>query len=48
MIGTFTAIFIVERELNLTFAIVYLVVYGLVLGDNAIYVLNKRRKIAGK
>lgn len=44
LIGTFTSIFIVERELNLTFMIVYFVVYGLLLGGNVIYVLNKRRK----
>ncbi|WP_347550014.1 hypothetical protein ABFG93_00340 [Pseudalkalibacillus hwajinpoensis] len=45
LLGTFIAIFVVRRELNLTFAIGYLAVFALVVAGNAIYVLYKRKKI---
>lgn len=43
-IGTFLSILIVQRELNLTFAMWYLTVVGLVIAANVIYVLLKRKK----
>ena len=47
MLGTFIGIFVVQHELNLTFAIGYLAVFGLVLAGNTIYVLYKRKKNNG-
>jgi O-antigen/teichoic acid export membrane protein len=44
LIGTFIAIFVVKRELNLTFAIWYLVAFVLVVAGNATYVFYKRKK----
>lgn len=48
LLGTFIAIFVVQRELNLTFAIGYLIVFAVVVAGNAIYVLYKRKKNNGK
>ena len=47
MLGTFIGIFVVQRELNLTFVIGYLAVFGLVVAGNTIYVLYKRKKNNG-
>lgn len=47
MLGTFIGIFVVQRELNLTFVIGYLAVFGLVVASNTIYVLYKRKKNNG-
>lgn len=47
LLGTFGAIFVVQRELNLTFAIWYLSVFALVVAGNAIYVFYKRKKNNG-
>ncbi|THE09569.1 hypothetical protein E1I69_21850 [Bacillus timonensis] len=48
LLGTFIAIFVVQRELNLTFAIGYLIVFAVVVAGNAIYVLYKRKKNNGR
>lgn len=47
MLGTFIGIFVVQRDLNLTFAIWYLAVVALVVAGNAIYVLYRRKKNNG-
>ncbi|WP_100013241.1 hypothetical protein [Lentibacillus sediminis] len=47
LIGTFTSILVVQRELNQTFAIGCLAVYALVVVSNAIYVFYKRKKNNG-
>jgi LPXTG-motif cell wall-anchored protein len=47
LIGTFIAIFIVQRELNLTFANWFLVGFTLVVAGNATYVFYKRKKNNG-
>lgn len=44
MVGTFLSILIMQRELNLTFAIWYLVVVLLVVVGNVIYVFSKRKR----
>ncbi|WP_281974372.1 hypothetical protein [Halobacillus litoralis] len=44
LIGNFIAIFVVLRELNLTYVIGCLVVFALVVCGNAIYVRYKRKK----
>ena len=47
-IGTFLSIIIVQRELNATFAMWYLVIVVLVVAGNAIYVFYKRKTSNGK
>lgn len=47
MLGTFIGIFVVQRELSLTFAIWYLAVVVLVVVGNAIYVVYKKKKNSG-
>ena len=47
LLGTFIAIYVVQRELNLTFAICYLAVWVLVVISNAIYVLYNKKKNNG-
>ncbi|SFL93663.1 hypothetical protein [Salibacterium qingdaonense] len=47
MLGTFIGIFVVQRDLNLTFVIWYLAVVALVVVGNAIYVLYKKKKNNG-
>lgn len=44
LIGNFIAIFIVLRELNITYVIGCLVVFALVVVANTIYVFYKRKK----
>ncbi len=44
MIGTFLGIFIVLRELNLIFVMIYLAVVALIIAGNAIYIFSKRKK----
>ncbi|MFD2211234.1 hypothetical protein ACFSMW_16115 [Virgibacillus halophilus] len=48
LLGTFGAIFILQRELNLTFVIWYLSVFALVVASNAIYVFYKKKKKTGR
>lgn len=43
-IGTFLSILIVQRELNLTFAMWYSAVVSLVIAANMIYVFFKRKR----
>lgn len=43
LLGTFISIIVMQRELNLTFAIWYLSVFALVVAGNAIYVCYKRK-----
>ncbi|MFD2628155.1 hypothetical protein [Oceanobacillus kapialis] len=44
LIGNFIAIFVVLRELNITYVIGCLVVFALVVVANTIYVFYKRKK----
>lgn len=44
LLGTFIAIIVFQRELNLTSAIWYLSIFALVAAGNAIYVFYKRKK----
>ncbi|MGD7044778.1 hypothetical protein [Jeotgalibacillus proteolyticus] len=44
MIGTFIGIYLVQWELNLRFAFMYLIVVLVILLGNAIYVVYKRKK----
>lgn len=44
MIGTFIGIFIVLRELNLTFVMIYLAIVAFIIAGNAIYVFSNRKK----
>lgn len=47
MIGTFGSILLVQRELNLTFAIWYLAIVAVIVSGNAMYVFYKRKKKNG-
>ncbi|MCM3711948.1 hypothetical protein M3191_15550 [Sporosarcina luteola] len=47
LLGTFIAIIVIQRELNLTFAIGYLAFFAVVVACNAIYVFFKRKKNSG-
>ncbi|MFB1083035.1 hypothetical protein [Jeotgalibacillus sp. JSM ZJ347] len=44
MLGTFIGIFVVLRELNLTFVLIYLAVVAFIIAGNAIYVFIKSKK----
>ncbi|MFC5602486.1 hypothetical protein [Sporosarcina koreensis] len=44
LLGAFIAISVMNRELNLIFALGYLSVFALVVAGNAIYVFYKRKK----
>lgn len=44
MIGTFSGILIVQRELNLTFVMWYMVIVAVIVALNALYVLFKRKR----
>lgn len=48
LIGTFIGIFVVERELNLTFALWYLSIVGCVVACNWIFVISKRKNNSDK
>ncbi|MFB1083375.1 hypothetical protein [Jeotgalibacillus sp. JSM ZJ347] len=44
MFTTYISVLVVQRELNLTYAIVHLSIVLLVMAGNAIYILFKRKK----
>lgn len=47
MLGTFIGIFVMQGDLNLTFAIWYLAVVALIVAANAAYVFYKKKKNNG-